>query len=532
MQHRSTGLDSAAGRWLFLGLAWLAILTTLHADRLPAQDPPVNAWREVSAFSAPEAHQAAAADERYVYAIASRQAAKYDRRTGERLALSSGDALHLNSGFLWEGRLYCAHSNHPQKPDLSQIKALDPETMRWEDVHDFGQSDGSLTWAVRRGDDWWCHFAYYNDENHKSALVRFGDRWRETGRWRYPDAVLKQLGRHSLSGGLWRDDLLVVSDHDNYVLYRLRLPQSGDVLEYVDQLPSPFAGQGFAEDPLTGGLVGIERSKKRVIFAQLTEPAAERGPGRPLRLRVLSYNIHHGEGIDGRLDLERIAGVIRQTAPDLVALQEVDRRTQRTGQVDQPEELARLCGMHVAFGGNIDFQGGKYGNAVLSRWPIARHQNHLLPSLDNGEQRGVLDAWITLPAEAGEVRLLATHLDARRGDDERFASAQAINALLAAHPDAPTLLTGDLNDLPDSRTLQELRRYWQPPSDEPLLTIPVDVPRRQIDYVLAAPASRWRPVSARVIGERLASDHRPLLAVWDLAPAAPASIDGDDGRTE
>ena len=74
-------------------------------------------WQMVKEFAAPEAHQAAAADEQFVYAIASRQIAKYDRRTGKRIAVSAGEAKHLNSGFLWQGRLLSAHSNYPQTPE-------------------------------------------------------------------------------------------------------------------------------------------------------------------------------------------------------------------------------------------------------------------------------------------------------------------------------------------------------------------------------------------------------------------------------
>ncbi len=108
------------------------------------------------------------------------------------------------------------------------------------------------------------------------------------------------------------------------------------------------------------------------------------------RLRVVSYNIHHGVGVDGRVDLERIARVILSVDADLVALQEVDCNTKRTNLVDQPARLASLTKMQVVFGDNIPYQGGRYGNAVLSRLPIVRHENHALPSFYEGEQRGVL----------------------------------------------------------------------------------------------------------------------------------------------
>src|SRR5690242_10620478 len=93
------------------------------------------------------------------------------------------------------------------------------------------------------------------------------------------------------------------------------------------------------------------------LAAALVLSAFDTHSAEPLVLRVLTYNIHHGEGVDRQFDLSRIADVIRSASPDLVALQEVDRNTHRTGNVDQPAELARLMGMHVAFEPNIKFEG-------------------------------------------------------------------------------------------------------------------------------------------------------------------------------
>jgi len=249
------------------------------------------------------------------------------------------------------------------------------------------------------------------------------------------------------------------------------------------------------------------------------EPADGAPPASTARLRVLTYNIHHGEGVDGKLDLPRIAGVIRAAEADVVALQEVDQRTMRTGQVNQAETLAELTGMHVVFGGNIRFQGGDYGNAVLSRYPVLGSKNQLLPLIGGGEQRGVLAVEIQWPGKAAATRLLATHLAAKRDDVERVASAQAINALIDAAPPLPSILAGDLNDTSNSRTLQTLATHWASANDAPLPTIPVGKPLRQIDFVLLRPAERWRVVEVRVLEEAVASDHRALLAVIELLPA-------------
>jgi endonuclease/exonuclease/phosphatase family metal-dependent hydrolase len=244
-----------------------------------------------------------------------------------------------------------------------------------------------------------------------------------------------------------------------------------------------------------------------------------------LRLRVLSYNIHHGEGVDGKLDLPRIAGVIKSVKPDLVALQEVDQGTERTNKVDQATELARLTGLNVVFGGNIRYQGGAYGNAVLSRLPISRHKNLLLPNFDDGEQRGVLQVEVELPGEHGTLLFLATHLDHRPGDRERFASAKVINELASEGKGQPAVLAGDLNDVPDSRALGEFGTVWSRANEKALPTIPVHRPARQIDFILFRPAERWKAAEVQVLDEAVASDHRAIFAVLELAPGKTTGPD-------
>lgn len=109
----------------------------------------------------------------------------------------------------------------------------------------------------------------------------------------------------------------------------------------------------------------------------------------PLRLRVLTYNIHHGEGVDGRLDLVRIAKVIQEVDPDIAALQEVDQNAGRSGQVDQAAELGRLTKMRSVFGGNIELQGGKYGNALLTRFEIIKQQIDFILVRPSGQWKTV-----------------------------------------------------------------------------------------------------------------------------------------------
>jgi endonuclease/exonuclease/phosphatase family metal-dependent hydrolase len=227
-------------------------------------------------------------------------------------------------------------------------------------------------------------------------------------------------------------------------------------------------------------------------------------------LRVLSYNIHHGEGMDGVLDLERIAGVIRSVSPDLVALQEVDVRTQRTGGVDQALELARLTGMHVVFGPGMPHQGGLYGNALLSRWPAAALRNHALPVSPKREPRAILEVGFEHPFVA---QVMATHLDITRPD--RMSAVERLATIAPAAEGVASIFMGDLNDTPDSPVLEGLRAQGWVPAVEGL-TIPVKGPKRQIDFILVRPAGRWRVVEGRVLEEEVASDHRPIFVVLEL----------------
>jgi endonuclease/exonuclease/phosphatase family metal-dependent hydrolase len=249
----------------------------------------------------------------------------------------------------------------------------------------------------------------------------------------------------------------------------------------------------------------------------------------PDEIRVLTYNIHHGEGVDGKFDLPRIAEVIKSVSPDLVALQEVDQGTARASGVDQPAELARLTGMEVVFGRNIEFQGGGYGTAVLSRLPVRAHSSVKLRSFylgtaEHPEQRGVQIVEIGDAGEEGLV-FLSTHLDYRPDDRERMASAETINELAARYGNRHMILAGDLNAEPESRVMREFEKRWkvagpatQANGGAPLLTYPSGEPTKWIDYVLVRPAERWEVVEVRVIDERVASDHRPLLAVLRRLP--------------
>lgn len=227
-------------------------------------------------------------------------------------------------------------------------------------------------------------------------------------------------------------------------------------------------------------------------------------------LRVLSYNLHHGEGVDGRLDLERIARVIRDSRADLVALQEIDVNTQRTGRVDQAAEYVRLTGLHGQFGKAIDFQGGAYGQMLLSRWPLEDFAVHLLPNPSQREQRIAVSARIS-PPDLPSFRFIGTHLDHVSDDGDRWLQAGRLQDLFA-NDLLPAIMAGDFNARPESRVMTRMLSLWADASaGNPMPTIPAEKPDARIDFVLVRPPGAWRVKHSEVLAEAVASDHRPLL---------------------
>ncbi len=244
----------------------------------------------------------------------------------------------------------------------------------------------------------------------------------------------------------------------------------------------------------------------------LPRPAAARS------LRVLTYNIHHGEGRDGALDLERIASIINVAQPDLVALQELDQGTTRTQQHLELDELAEMTGLNGFFGKTINYQGGAYGNGVLVNpaFEVLTLENHTLPNPANGEQRKVMELHLRIDDDGTSRRFdfFATHLDNSSGTN-RQAQVEFINNLVV-DSNMPAILGGDFNLHEQETPYTTLVTQWNDPT--------AANPGRpsQIDYVVDRAADQWHVVDqGRFIVNSttaVASDHYPLLAVLELSP--------------
>ena len=245
----------------------------------------------------------------------------------------------------------------------------------------------------------------------------------------------------------------------------------------------------------------------------------------PVTARVLVYNIHAGKDAKGVDNIERLSELIRSVNPDVVLLQEVDRKTRRSGGVDQPAELARRTGLHIAFGKSLDYQGGEYGIAVMSRWPIIADTMVPLPvnppqerAGGSREPRGALQALIETPA--GRLAVINTHIDASREDTWRRQEISAVVrlALAAYNRGANVLLGGDLNSTPESAVQDSVRRAefrdaWMQCGRGDGLTYPADSAVKRIDYLYMG---RGLSCSSAEVLRSDVSDHRPVLVQLTL----------------
>ena len=254
-----------------------------------------------------------------------------------------------------------------------------------------------------------------------------------------------------------------------------------------------------------------------------SRPAAAQMENDPDVVRILSYNVKHGLGMDDQVDLERIASVIRLLEPDIVTLQEIDSVVARTGFEDQAAVLGELTGMRAVFGGFMDYQGGRYGMALLSRYPIVEWANHRLP--DGAEPRSALAARIELlrPGYGQAPRLVVVGVHLYATPEERYAQASRLIEVLSDER-SPVVLAGDFNSTPDSDVIRllEAEGGWERPRKfGERLTFPSDVPDREIDFIMFRPADRFVVREHRVVAETEASDHRPVLLELELLPTDP-----------
>ena len=239
--------------------------------------------------------------------------------------------------------------------------------------------------------------------------------------------------------------------------------------------------------------------KKSIVFIVLLLGMVLTSTGQNQQLRIMSYNVRHCAGMDLVVDYDRTATVIAQQQPDVIALQELDSMTGRSGHQDQLDELASRTGYHPVFGAAIEFDGGQYGVGVLTREIPLSTKRIPLP----GEEPRVL-----LVVELEDYVIACTHLDLEEA--QRLASVPLI-VEEAQRWQKPFLLAGDWNDEPGSELLEVMTHHFTILSGDEA-TYPADKPTECIDYI-GVFNGRAEALDSHVIDNPEASDHRPLV-VW------------------
>lgn len=271
-------------------------------------------------------------------------------------------------------------------------------------------------------------------------------------------------------------------------------------------LPTPPGARAGAALGIGSGAA----SEARTAGAPEARTAAAAGA----TVRVAAYNIKHGRGMDDRVDLPRVADVLRSLDADVIALQEVDDRTERTDRVDQVAVLAQLLGYRGFHGPHRPYQGGYYGNAILTRLPVTEIRVHPIPPA-SGSALAVLEVQVDAGG-GGRLSVVSVHLAGTT--EERAAQADTLTRLFGS-TSHPVVLAGDFNGRPDGPVLRRLAQAWQrlPKTGSPY-SYPADVPDREIDFLMVRRGDAVEARSHRVAPEAVASDHRPIVADLVLEP--------------
>lgn len=239
------------------------------------------------------------------------------------------------------------------------------------------------------------------------------------------------------------------------------------------------------------------------------------------RFRLMTYNVHRCQGLDGRTSPERIAKVIADAEPDVVALQELDVERARSRRINQPKRIAELLKMEFFFHAALRMSRGEYGTAVLSRWPLTRVRSALLPTLSDRklENRGAL--WVSVQVGERHVQVINTHLGLARGE-RRLQAERLLGPEWLANPACrePRILCGDFNMASKGEYSCFdgvcVKACWHQAGPPPR-TWPSLFPVRTLDHVFHSDGLRLEHIGTSKRGRaRWASDHLPVVATFSL----------------
>lgn len=227
----------------------------------------------------------------------------------------------------------------------------------------------------------------------------------------------------------------------------------------------------------------------------------------------MTYNIHHGKGMDKKVDLHRIAKVLKDSKADIIGINEVDRHfSKRSDFIDQLHFLATQLGYYCEFSPSIQSKSKKkdlihqYGNGILSRYPI-KSTNQYSFNLIKGmtETRSLLEAMIEI--EDKKLQTFVTHLSLNP-----ILHKTQTNFIIN-NTDKPAVILGDWNMKPNSKKWglmsNQYRDVWDEVGNGAGFTYPSTKPRIRLDYIFVT--DNITIIDATVLYTE-ASDHLPLVS--------------------
>ncbi|MFV0507535.1 MAG: endonuclease/exonuclease/phosphatase family protein [Bacteroidales bacterium] len=229
-------------------------------------------------------------------------------------------------------------------------------------------------------------------------------------------------------------------------------------------------------------------------------------------IRVMSLNILHGATMKGDFNLDAIAGFIKKYNPDLVAMQEVDFNTRRAKGYNLPLELGYRTKMNPLYARAMYYDGGEYGEAILSKFSFTKTENIALPHQEESEPRAALMAEFST-AKGNTIQFVATHLDHLKNETDRIKQAFEIQQRFE-NSETPTILIGDLNAEPGSQTLKVIGKVFQKPDIATAYkpTYSSDNPRKCIDHILFNTPDKWEVLDYEIICDDYITDHCAIVA--------------------
>lgn len=236
------------------------------------------------------------------------------------------------------------------------------------------------------------------------------------------------------------------------------------------------------------------------------------------QFKIMSYNIHVGipPTKPGVTDLDAIVRTIKNEDPDIIALQEVDVNTTRTGKINEAAVIAEKLKMEYFFAKAINYAGGDYGVAILSKYPLSETTIHRLTTIEGtkGEPRVMATAKITLK-NGMEIRFASTHLDAGQNSVNREKQIAEI-VTISSSETLPFIIAGDFNAQQGSSIIKKLDESFTRTCLDCAPTFPVVKPTRAIDFIAFSNTSKIKVISHSVVQEHYASDHLPVVALLQI----------------